>query len=376
MRTRTGLAAAVLLAALPAPAAATTLHVTPGHSIQAAVDAAQKGDTVMVSPGTFSEKGQKCPAETAKTCAVVVRKDGIKLIAAATKDHPVVLAGQAKLDVGIAVARADYPKCIANKALRVKGSLVDGFTVRGFRADGVFVVCVDGWRVTRVRTVKNDEYGVFPLFVGAGRVDHSFASGANDTGIYIGQSHDVRIDHDTATGNVSGFEIENSRRVRADHNLGFGNTAGILSFAEPGLFVKTNHRNVIENNTFRDNNRKNTCLDPSDTVCNVPPGAGIVLAGPDLNVVRSNVVKGNGTGGIGLVSWCIIEGKPNCSNDSDPNPDYNVIRQNVVTGNGKHPDPKYAAVAADLIWDGTGQGNCWAGNTASTRFPKSLPGCD
>jgi hypothetical protein len=352
MRTRIGLAAAVLVAVLPAPAAANTLHVTPGHSIQAAVDAAQKGDTVMVSPGTFSEKGQKCPAETAKTCAVVVRKDGIKLIAAATKNHPVVLAGQAKQDVGIAVARADYPKCIGNKALRVKGSLVDGFTVRGFRADGVFIVCVDGWRVTRVRTVKNDEYGVFPLFVGAGRVDHSFASGANDTGIYIGQSHDVRIDHDTATANVSGFEIENSRRVRADHNL------------------------VIENNTFRDNNRKNTCLDPSDTVCNVPPGAGIVLAGPDLNVVRSNVVKGNGTGGIGLVSWCIIEGKPNCTNDVDPNPDYNVIRQNVVTGNGKHPDPKYAAVAADLIWDGTGQGNCWAGNTASTRFPKSLPACD
>ena len=30
------------------------------------------------------------------------------------------------------------------------------------------------------------------------------ATGANDTGIYIGQSHDVRIDHNVATDNVSG----------------------------------------------------------------------------------------------------------------------------------------------------------------------------
>ena len=34
------------------PASARVLHVKPGQSIQAAVDAASSGDTVMIAPGT------------------------------------------------------------------------------------------------------------------------------------------------------------------------------------------------------------------------------------------------------------------------------------------------------------------------------------
>jgi len=41
---------------------------------------------------------------------------------------------------------------------------------------------------------------------------------SHDTGIYIGQSHDVRVTHNFAMGNVSGFELENCRDTRMDHN--------------------------------------------------------------------------------------------------------------------------------------------------------------
>ena len=73
--------------------------------------------------------------------------------------------------------------------------MISGFTVNGFDDDGVFLFCVDDWRVTNVTATDNLEYGIFPSHVGHGRVDHSFVSGSNDTGFYIGQSHDARMDH-------------------------------------------------------------------------------------------------------------------------------------------------------------------------------------
>ena len=36
---------------------------------------------------------------------------------------------------------------------------------------------------------------------------------------------------------------------------------------------------------------------------------------------------------------------------------------------------KYEALASDLVWDTTGSGNCWGGNTFNTSFPAELPAC-
>ena len=48
-----GTATAVCLTAVAASASAKTITVTPGHSIQAAVDAANRGDTIAVRPGVY-----------------------------------------------------------------------------------------------------------------------------------------------------------------------------------------------------------------------------------------------------------------------------------------------------------------------------------
>jgi len=277
------------------------------------------------------------------------------------------------------VGKSGDGDCLSDASKRVHGSRIRGLTVRGFEDDGVFLICVDHWRVTRVRAEDNNEYGIFPSHTRKGRLDHSFASGANDTGHYIGQSSHARVDHNVARGNVSGFELENSSHIRADHNLATGNTAGFLSFTLPDLDVKQNTDNRIDHNRSLRNNKANTCVDKDDTVCAVPPGTGILLVAADRNRVGTNKVKGNNTLGIAVSNYCLAlnVSQADCAAlDIEPNPDGNRVLNNRVTGNGSAPDPGVPAVfAVDLAWDVSGTDNCWAGNVAGTTFPSPLPAC-
>jgi parallel beta-helix repeat protein len=362
---------------LPAASNARTINVHRGQSIQKAVSRAHGGDRIFVHPGVYRERGTPCPTESGD-CAVAIKKDDIELIGRPKKNQPVVLQASGDQHQGIAVGRSGDPSCLTDASQRIDQSLISNIEVNGFEGDGVFLFCVDGWRVTNVSTKDNLEYGIFPSHVGQGRVDHSFASGSNDTGIYIGQSHDVQIDHNTATGNVSGFEIENSSNVVATDNESFGNTGGLLSFTLPGLDVTSNHDNEVANNNIHDNDKANTCVDPGDSVCAVPPGTGILLIAADTNNVHNNTVTGNDTFGIAVANFCT--GSPAACNPPPPDIDIfsdgNRIVSNVSTGNGTNPDPSVPSIfAVDIAWDTTGTGNCWSNNTAGSSFPSSFPPC-
>jgi cytochrome c peroxidase len=379
--TRTALTLTLLLVGGTLPAAARVLHVRPGDSIQAAVDAAHSGDLVMIAPGTYHEAGRPCPTEPANTCAVVVDKDGITLMGQSARAGAVVLENAGGQDQGIAIAKqgADGATCLGDPSQRIHGARVRGLTVNGFGGDGIFLFCVDGWSVEFASANDDAEYGIFPSHCGPGRVSNSVATGANDTGIYIGQSNNVRIDHNVAMGNVSGFELENCSHSRLDHNEAAGNTGGVLTFTNIFLDVKQNSDNRVDHNFSHDNNKPNSCLDPSDEVCAVPPGTGLLVLATDRNQVDHNIVTGNDSFGIAVANFCVANNlsPADCAAlDIEPNPDFNRILFNVATGNGTAPSPLINPVfAVDLAWDETGTGNCWTGNVADTTFPADLPSC-
>ena len=375
-----GAMAVLLLVMSAATASAKVIKVKPGQSIQAAVDRARSGDTVQIDPGTYTSSSTECPPRPSRVCAVSVTKDDISIVGKKGGHGGVVLEAEPGQNEGIAVGReVSGADCLEDPSLRVHGSLIRGITVRGFEDDGVLLSCVEDWRITEVAAIDNEEYGIFPSHVFEGRLDHSFASGANDTGHYIGQSFDSRVDHNVATDNVSGFELENSIGIRADHNLSFGNTGGILSFDLPFLDAKVNSGNVIDHNVVTHNNRPNTCTDPEDTVCQVPPGTGILLMAVDENLVKANLVAGNDSYGIAVANICLAQELPEevcAALDIEPNPDHNSVVSNVVLGNGHNPAPSLPEVfAKDLAWDGSGDGNCWSNNVFGSSFPDPLPSC-
>jgi len=324
-----------------------------GGSIQAAIDAARPGAVIEIEPGTYAE-------------GLHVDKPGLKLVGRRGRDGAgVVIENPANEEIGILVS-----------------SSADGFalvnvTVRGFEDDGVLLSAVDGFLLSGVSAVDNGEYGLFPVQSSHGVIERCIASGHEDTGIYVGQSHDVQIRHNIAFANVNGIEIENSSQVRAVANETYDNVVGILVVLLPGLIVNTSSDILVAGNRVHHNNHVNFA-EPGEFESFVPSGSGILIVGADGARVEHNTVSGNQFVGIAVGSTLLLGAlaglPPEAFSDIEPNPDQVVIRNNRVTGNGTaSPIPFLPAV--DLLWDGSGVGDCWGRNRFVTSFPDPLPAC-
>jgi parallel beta-helix repeat protein len=371
-----------LVAALPA--AARTITVQPGESIRAALAQAQPGDRVQVLPGTYRE------GSPGDLNAVTIGTSGISLVGMSTPHRPVILENMGGQSFGIWVSPADssgvaaqsdreHPPC-GQLGTTVRGFSLSGFTVRGFGLDGVHLACVDGFSLSRNVADGNGEYGLFPVVSRHGSiVNNEVMNTRTDAGIYVGQSEGVAVTNNHVHDNLLGIEVENSLSCDVTGNVVHGNTFGIFIDILPFLERQRQEDTSITGNQVYDNNRPNTA-EPDELLGLLPPGIGILLTGADRTRVSGNAVTGNQFVGIGVTSLCLafaLQGVACAGLDIDPNADTNRIVGNLVLDNGTVPVgiPPLDALRADIVWDGTGTGNCWQGNTYATSLPAALPSC-
>lgn len=351
----------VAVVASPAAAlAGDTIVVT--TTIQAAVDAAQPGDTILVPPGTYRE-------------SVLVDKSDLTIVGT-----PAAIIDAAGFRTGIRVGTGRISRdgpAPACPPLAVTGFTLSGLTITHAGFSGVFLIGVDGYHLTGTSYVDNPVYGPFPVCSRNGLIDFNHVVGGGsavgpslDTGIYVGDDDGVTVRHNSVTNYVIGVVVENTINATVQDNLLKGNTAGIYVAVLPDHPRPFTDNVVIERNQVVNNNLPNPVpADSGDEIGGVPTGVGIVNLGSDHVVVRHNRVLGNDSLGVIVLQNLFGPLDPRI----EPNPDFNEIRGNVILQNGHNPDPVRAITpGADIVYDGTGTGNCFADNVFATEFPAGI----
>ena len=295
-------------------------------TIQAAVDAAEPGGIVVISPGVYEE-------------AVVVTTPFLTI--RGLDRNRVILEGGFTLDNGIQVIEAD--------GVTIENMTARHYVVNGFLWSGVF-----GYRGSYLTAFNDGDYGLFAYDSRYGQFDHSYASGHPDSGFYIGQCfpcHAVITDV-LAENNAVGYSGTNAGGDLFVVNSEWReNLAGIVPNTLDSERLAPQHDALIAGNWVHDNNNASA---PAFDLEYPSLGIGIIVNGGRDNVVTQNLVEDHDAFGIALL----------------PSPDEdlwltqgNEVRDNLVRSSGD----------ADLALGApSAGGDCFSGNDFSTSLPPAI----
>jgi parallel beta-helix repeat protein len=323
-------------------AAASGLVVHPGESIQAAVDAAQPGDTVTVLPGTYHE-------------AVCVTTDGIDL-----RGHGAVILPPtalpatpcAVIPAGIfLLGQVDFAAGVVSDP--ISDARVSGFRVEGFEASGILMLGGRDVDIVGNTAVSNEEYGIARFFSTGGTLRSNRVTGSLEAGLYLGDSPnaDATIQGNTSWNNgLFGIFVRDSSHGSVIGNLSTGNCVGIVVFASHG---PAEHWTITGNRAI---DNTNACGGGDELPAS---GMGIALAGAGHTTVSGNVVTGNHPTGPTPFAGGIVVASTAAFGGRDP-------RADVITANVAHDNEP------DLFYDGSGFGIEFLHNSCETSVPDGL----
>jgi hypothetical protein len=293
-------------------------------TIQAAVNASTAGDYVLIEPGTYYEP-------------VVVTSAQHGIWIRGMNRNKVIIDGQHKAGNGIEIYKAD-------------NVWVENLTVRNFDTEENGEPCktvenecgneiwwnggressaigAEGWFGSYLTAYTTDLYGGYGIFTGhetRGSWNNIYASGFNDSGMYLGacQECDATITRATMENNSLGYSGSNSGGTLVIQNSVFrNNSSGIVPNSEaPGdrpppqdgecgrpniehpdpypeiLTTNIQRCTVFRNNLITKNNNKTVPANAS--TARGAFGNGIILASTYADLVENNVITNNQSTGI------------------------------------------------------------------------------
>jgi nitrous oxidase accessory protein NosD len=377
----------IALFSVTASAANAAVHtVQAGESIQAAIDLASPGDTILVEPGEYREPGTDF--------GLRISTDDLRLIGKVRKGLGdagkvrLIQDGSQHTGVYAAPAACGPEVQVGDCPDELHGFYIRGFKVEDFPRNGIQTRFVDDFEIVNNESARNLHNGIYPTISANGLVRNNLSYGSEDTAMWVAASQNVRVIGNELRDSVIGLEVNVSLDITVTHNNIHDNTVGV------GLFHPNSAGNrqlpvmgnwVVELNNVHDNNTPNFAP-PNDFQAGLPPGVGILVLGVSDNVVAKNKVSGNDYVGIGVLGWCTetsTNPTRNCAVDTpqaDPAVNRNRVSQNWVTGNGASPPGGGAGpldfLAADLTYfeqEGS-SGNCFVKNKpAGYTFVSSEP---
>jgi hypothetical protein len=384
------------------PAGEIPKHTHYYTTIQAAVNASTKGDWVLIEPGTYYEQVKVTSAQSGIWIRGMDR-------------NKVILDGQNKPGNGIEIYKAN-------------NVYVENLTVRNFDTgcencgneiwwnggSGSGKIGAYGWYGSYLTAYDTGLHGGYGIFTGneqGGSFENIYASGFNDSGLYIGACRecDARVSNAVMENNALGYSGSNSSgRLVIENSVFSHNSAGIAPNSEnPGdgpppldgacdsfkntsptpTFESTKIRRceILRDNRVEENNNLAVPTNGSTEVA--PWGVGIELPGDYAVLVENNIIKNNPNNGVLGFEY---------PNPFPPESDTiyfqlagNRISENSFAGNGYNPNyagTPLGAFTGDLSLlsgyaelfggpESKSNNNCVSANSfADATFPPSIEG--
>lgn len=254
---------------------------------------------------------------------------------------------------GIHETILDFSGSAGDDAIRFTGG--NSITIRDLGVyeapkNGIKATNVNGIQMAYTATVwegdleaNNGAYGLYPLQSQNVLLEHNFAFGSADAGIYVGQSENIVVRDNVAKQNVAGIEIENSTMADVYNNIAIDNAAGILIFDLPGLNKAFGGNVRIFNNQSISNNSENV---GAGVVGLAPSGTGVlVLATSDVEIY-ANQITDNDTTAVAMSSYLLVDddlaGYPSNFGDTladgwSPTLKNVSVHSNTIARNGADP---------------------------------------
>jgi len=290
-------------------------------TIQAAVNATKEGDFVLIEPGTYYEE-------------VKVEKPHNRIYIRGMNRNTVILDGQHKIVPG---------GSNGIEIIKANNVWVENLTVRNFDRPSLNgpggneiwwnggadsgTIGAHGWYgsyLTAYDDGLNGGYGIYTNNERVGEWNNIYASGFNDSGIYLGACQECRahITKATIENNAVGYSGSNSGgELTIEESIFKHNSTGIAPNGEnpgdgpppqdgechrgevlppnPTPHIKSTEINrctIIRNNLVTENN--NLSVPANGSTEKSPFGAGIQLAGDYADLVEGNTITKNPANGV------------------------------------------------------------------------------